>query len=65
MMGVDFTNFHRTLSSYVNDFLKTGFLLTGIMEPTVTQEDLERYPELSDEARVPNFIIYILEKPAS
>lgn len=64
MMGVDFTNFHRTLSSYVNDFLKTGFLLTGIMEPTVTKKDLERYPELEDEVRVPNFIVYILKKPA-
>jgi hypothetical protein len=29
----------------------------------VTREQLKEYPELDDEARVPNFIIYILRKP--
>ncbi|MBT3379407.1 MAG: class I SAM-dependent methyltransferase [Lentisphaerae bacterium] len=62
MMGVDFTNFHRSLETYVSSFLATGFSITGIIEPTVTPANLERYPELDDELRVPNFIIYCLQK---
>ena len=63
MMGVEFTNFHRSLSTYVDGFLDAGFILKRIVEPTVTKEHLKKYPELDDEARVPNFIIYVLKKP--
>ena len=63
MMGVEFTNFHRTLATYTHGFLDAGFLLAGIIEPTVSLEQLRQYPELDDELRVPNFIIYILQKP--
>ena len=63
MMGVDFTNFHRSLSTCMTDFQESGFSLLGLVEPTVTAEQLQRYPELDDELRVPNFIIYVLGKP--
>ena len=63
MMGVRFTNFHRTLSTYIRSFIEVGFLLEGIVEPTVCAEQLAEYPELDDELRVPNFIIYKLRKP--
>lgn len=63
MKGVEITNFHRTLATYVRGFLKAGFILEDIIEPTVSAEMVERYPELDDELRVPNFIIYILKKP--
>jgi len=63
MMGVDFTNFHRSLSTYTRGFLDTGFSMEGIVEPTVSVELLAFYPELDDELRVPNFIIYTLRKP--
>ena len=62
MMGVDFTNFHRTLSTCTCGYLDAGFHIEGIVEPTVTQAQLARYPELDDELRVPNFIIYVLRK---
>ncbi len=62
MMGVEFTNYHRSLSTYTCGFVNAGFLLEGIIEPTVTEEHLKVYPELDDELRVPNFIIYILRK---
>jgi len=62
MMGVDLTNFHRSLSTYVNGFLDAGFTIEGLVEPTVTPEQLALSPELDDELRVPNFIIYILRK---
>jgi SAM-dependent methyltransferase len=63
MLEVDFTNFHRSLSTYIGGFLDAGFSIGGIVEPTVTAERLTAYPELDDERRVPNFIIYILHKP--
>ena len=30
---------------------------------SITAQQLEAYPELDDELRVPNFIVYVLEKP--
>jgi SAM-dependent methyltransferase len=62
MMGTDFTNFHRSLSTYVRSFLRFGFVIADLIEPTVTEDQLDSYPELDDEMRVPNFIIYVLTK---
>ena len=62
IMGVGLTNFHRSLSTYTHGFLDTGFRIEGLLEPTVTEEALALYPELDDELRVPNFIIFVLRK---
>lgn len=62
MKGVRLTNFHRTLSTYVRAFLQAGFVLEDLIEPTVTPENAASYPQLDDELRVPNFIIYVLRK---
>jgi SAM-dependent methyltransferase len=61
--GGTLTNFHRSLSTYVNGFISAGFNIAGIIEPSVTQENLKKYPDLADELRVPNFIIYVLKRP--
>ncbi len=60
MLGCDFTNFHRTLETYVNGFLQAGFVLERFVEPTVTPEELAAYPEMDDETRVPNFVLWRL-----
>jgi SAM-dependent methyltransferase len=65
MMAAELTYFHRTLSTYVQAYRESGLAIEGIIEPTVDRENLARYPELDDELRVPNFIIFILNKPAS
>jgi len=65
MMGIDFTNFHRTLSTYLRAYSRSGFAIEEIIEPTLEPEHLERFPELDDELRVPNFIIVVLRKPAT
>lgn len=65
MLGWDFTNFHRTLSTYVKGFRESGFLIHNINEPTVDGDGLTRFPDLADEKRVPNFIIFVLIKPES
>jgi hypothetical protein len=62
MFGIDFTNFHRTLSTYVRAYRECGFAIDEIIEPTVDERNLERFPELDDELRVPNFIILRLTK---
>jgi SAM-dependent methyltransferase len=64
MMAVELTNFHRTLSTYVQAYRESGFAMEGIIEPTVERKNLALYPELDDELRVPNFIIFILNKAA-
>jgi len=64
MLGVAFTNFHRTLSTYIRGYRHAGFAIDEIVEPTVNADNLERYPELKDELRVPDFIILALRKPA-
>lgn len=63
-MAAELTNFHRTLSTYVQAYRESGLAIEGIIEPTVDRENLARYPELDDELRVSNFIIFILNKPA-
>jgi ubiquinone/menaquinone biosynthesis C-methylase UbiE len=64
MLGVDFTNFHRTLSTYLRAYRCAGFVIEAIIEPSVDAENLKRFPDLEDELRVPNFIVTVLEKPA-
>jgi SAM-dependent methyltransferase len=64
MFGLDLTNFHRALSTYIRAYRQTGFAVEEIIEPTLEPENLKHYPELDDELRVPNFIIVVLEKPA-
>ena len=56
-------NFHRTLSTHIRTFLDVGFVVEDIREPTPTEEQARQYPVVSDNLRVPDFIIYVLRKP--
>jgi ubiquinone/menaquinone biosynthesis C-methylase UbiE len=62
--GYEITNFHRMLSTTVNDFLDAGFVLRRPHEPVPTEEQVSRFPENRDMRRVPIFTIYDLAKPA-
>ena len=57
------TNFHRPLSSYIRAFLDAGFRLDGLQEPKPTSEQVADFPDIADNRRVPEFIIYFLSKP--
>ena len=61
--GRKFVNMHHTLSSYISAFLDAGFVLQALREPVPSHEELAANPTFDDEYRVPNFIIYVLEKP--
>ena len=65
MLGIELTNFHRTLTTYIQGYRESGFTIDAVVEPTVDEENLKRYPELDDELRVPNFIIFALQKAAN
>jgi len=56
------TGFHRTMGTMLNTFLRTGFVLRGLHEPTPTPEQLRRAPANDDLFRVPIFVIYDLAK---
>ena len=62
-LGRNFVNMHRTLSSYVNVFVASGFALEGMQEPTPSEQQLVEDPALDDEFRAPNFVVYVLRKP--
>jgi ubiquinone/menaquinone biosynthesis C-methylase UbiE len=57
------TNFHRTLSTMVNDFLDAGFTLVRLHEPVPNEAQLAKFPENRDLGRVPIFMILDLAKP--
>ncbi len=61
--GRSFVNMHRTLSSYVSAFVRAGFVLEGLDEPTPSEAQLAENPSFDDEFRSPNFIVYRLRKP--
>ena len=60
--GHPLTNYHRTLSRYVNTFVAAGFVLRRLDEPRPAAADLARFPALANERRAPSFLIYVLEK---
>lgn len=61
--GRQFINMHRTLSSHIGTFLDAGFTLRALHEPIPSAEELAANPTFDDEYRIPNFIIYVLDKP--
>ena len=63
--GRTFVNMHYALSSYISAFLDAGFTLRALHEPVPSAEELAVNPNFDDEFRCPNFIIYVLDKPAS
>jgi SAM-dependent methyltransferase len=49
--------YHRTVATYVNTLLDSGFTITRLFEPQPTQELLDRHSEWQDETRRPMFLL--------
>jgi SAM-dependent methyltransferase len=49
--------YHRTVATYVNTLLDSGFTLTKLSEPQPTQELLDTHPAGQDETRRPMFLL--------
>ncbi|WP_035665618.1 class I SAM-dependent methyltransferase [Halalkalibacter akibai] len=54
--------FHRTLTSYISAVLETGFSLERLVEPTPSQEMLQKYPTFEEDFRCADFIVFKLKK---
>lgn len=55
--------YHRTVATYVNTLIDSGFTLTKLCEPHPTQELLDTDPEWQDEMRRPMFLLMAAVKP--
>jgi SAM-dependent methyltransferase len=53
----DVVKYHRTVATYVNTLLDSGFTITKLSEPQPTQELLNKHPEWEDETRRPMFLL--------
>lgn len=54
--------YHRTLTSYLNALLETGFTITGIREPEPSADLLETIPDMRDELRRPMMLLISAKK---
>ena len=61
-LGERVTKYHRTLTTYVNALLSSGFALTGFAEPQPPQEMIDIIPGMADELRRPMMLILAAKK---
>lgn len=54
--------YHRTLTSYIDTILRTGFTIERIVEPKPTEEMIQKYPMAEEDLRCPDFIVFKLRK---
>lgn len=54
--------YHRTVSTYINNLIHTGFKINAVMEPMATEEMVKNVPGVEDENRRPMFLIISVEK---
>lgn len=56
------TKYHRTLSTYLNDLIDTGFIIRAVEESYPSEEMSNSVPRMSDESRRPMFLMIAAEK---
>lgn len=61
-LGEEVTKYHRTLTTYINDLLKSDFEIIGLAEPQPDEISLETIPAMKDELRRPMFLIVSARK---
>lgn len=57
--------YHRTISTYINDLIGTGFIIKAVKESVPSNEMLKSTPEMKDETRRPMFLMISAEKEKS
>lgn len=58
------TKYHRTISTYINDLISSGFIIRAVKE-SVPSDDMLKDPEMKDETRRPMFLMIAAEKEHS
>ena len=61
-LGKPVVKWHRTVASYVNRLLRTGFALAGVDEWGPTDAQIEARPALADERQRPPFLLVAARK---
>jgi SAM-dependent methyltransferase len=56
-MADDVVKYHRTVSTYVNTLINSGFRISKLSEPEPTPEMLIEQPDLKDDSRRPTFLL--------
>lgn len=60
-LGKDVVKYHKTLTTYINSLLKTGFQLTAVVEPEPDPSMLDQ-PGMKDELRRPMMLLVSAQK---
>ena len=61
-LGEEVIKYHRTLTTYLNTLLETGFEITKIIEPKPAEHLLDTVPEMRDELRRPMMLLVSVRK---
>jgi len=61
-LGEEVIKYHKTITTYINGLLTTGFQLTGLIEPEPSAELLNTVPSMKDELRRPMMLIISAQK---
>ncbi len=61
-LGEEIVKYHKTITTYINNLIKAGFEITGLVEPQPAEELLNTIPEMSDETQKTNDAAYIIKK---
>ncbi|NHA03758.1 class I SAM-dependent methyltransferase [Mucilaginibacter sp. HC2] len=56
-LGEQVIKYHKTLTTYINSLIRSGFEITALIEPEPKKTMLENVPEMQDELRRPMFLI--------
>lgn len=56
-LGEEVAKYHKTVTTYVNGLIKSGFQITALVEPEVDPKFLEMNEEIKNELRRPMFLI--------
>lgn len=64
-LGEEVTKYHKTLTTYINNLLQTGFEICELIEPQPDEVMLDTIPEMKDELRRPMMLLISAKKKSA
>ena len=61
-LGEQVEKYHKTLTTYLNTLIDTGFEIKRIIEPQPTEQFLKDIPDMADELRRPMMLVVAARK---
>lgn len=61
-LGEEVVKYHKTLTTYINSLLQTGFEICELIEPQPSEMMLDTIPEMQDELRRPMMLLISAKK---